>query len=63
MTGAEIVALLTEVVAKGGNLLLNVGPAADGTIPELQAAPLRDAAPGSPRRRRHQRRAGRGRVG
>ena len=43
MTGGEIVALLTEVVAKGGNLLLNVGPAADGTIPELQAAPLRDA--------------------
>ena len=43
MTGREIVALLTEVVAKGGNLLLNVGPAADGTIPELQAAPLRDA--------------------
>jgi alpha-L-fucosidase len=38
-----IIALLTEVVAKGGNLLLNVGPAADGTIPELQAAPLRDA--------------------
>ncbi|HWM18143.1 MAG TPA: alpha-L-fucosidase [Ilumatobacteraceae bacterium] len=43
MTGREIVALLTEVVAKGGNLLLNVGPAADGTIPELQAEPLRDA--------------------
>ena len=43
MTGREIVALLTEVVAKGGNLLLNVGPAVDGTIPELQAAPLRDA--------------------
>jgi alpha-L-fucosidase len=43
MSGREIVALLTEVVAKGGNLLLNVGPAADGTIPELQAAPLRDA--------------------
>ncbi|MGH9135403.1 MAG: alpha-L-fucosidase, partial [Ilumatobacteraceae bacterium] len=43
MTGREIVALLTEVVAKGGNLLLDVGPAADGTIPELQAAPLREA--------------------
>jgi alpha-L-fucosidase len=43
MTGREIVALLTEVVAKGGNLLLNVGPAADGSIPELQARPLREA--------------------
>ncbi len=43
MTGFDIVALLTEVVAKGGNLLLNVGPAADGTIPDLQADPLREA--------------------
>jgi alpha-L-fucosidase len=43
LDGAGIISLLTEVVAKGGNLLLNVGPAADGTIPELQAAPLREA--------------------
>ncbi|TVR25780.1 MAG: hypothetical protein EA389_07705 [Ilumatobacter sp.] len=43
MTAHEVVSLLTEVIAKGGNLLLNVGPAADGTIPELQAAPLRRA--------------------
>jgi alpha-L-fucosidase len=43
MTGVEIVDLFTEVVAKGGHLLLAVGPAADGTIPEMQAAPLRDA--------------------
>ncbi|MGI9644709.1 MAG: alpha-L-fucosidase [Ilumatobacteraceae bacterium] len=43
MTGFDIVALLTEVMAKGGNLLLNVGPAADGTVPELQAQPLREA--------------------
>jgi alpha-L-fucosidase len=43
LDGAGIVALLTEVVAKGGNLLLDVGPAADGSIPELQAAPLRAA--------------------
>lgn len=43
MTAGDIVSLLTEVLAKGGNLLLNVGPAADGTIPELQAAPLRRA--------------------
>ncbi len=40
MSGFDIVALLTEVVAKGGHLLLNVGPAADGTIPDLQTGPL-----------------------
>ncbi len=43
LSGADIVALLTEVVAKGGHLLLNVGPAADGTIPELQRQPLLEA--------------------
>ncbi len=35
--------MLTEVVAKGGNLLLNVGPKADGTIPDIQARILRDS--------------------
>ncbi len=43
LSGFDIVALLTEVVAKGGHLLLNVGPAADGTIPELQRRPLLEA--------------------
>ncbi len=43
MSGFDIVALLTEVIAKGGHLLLNVGPAADGTIPGLQQAPLEAA--------------------
>ncbi len=43
LTGFEIVALYLEVVAKGGHLLIDVGPDADGTIPEIQAAPLRDA--------------------
>lgn len=43
LSGHDIVALLTEVVAKGGHLLLNVGPASDGSIPDLQAEPLRDA--------------------
>ncbi len=32
----ELVRLLVEVVSKGGNLLLNVGPKADGTIPKIQ---------------------------
>ncbi len=36
----EAVRLLAEVVAGGGNLLLNVGPAADGSIPWHQATRL-----------------------
>jgi alpha-L-fucosidase len=43
MSAFDIVALLTEVVAKGGHLLLDVGPDATGVIPELQAQPLREA--------------------
>ncbi len=43
MSAVELVAMLTEVVAKGGNLLLNVGPRADGTIPDVQARTLREA--------------------
>ena len=29
--------LVADVVARGGNLLLNIGPAGDGTIPLVQA--------------------------
>lgn len=43
MTAGEIIDLYTEVLAKGGNLLLSVGPTADGSIPDLQATPLRRA--------------------
>jgi alpha-L-fucosidase len=43
LSAPELVAMLTEVVAKGGNLLLNVGPKADGSIPEIQSRVLREA--------------------
>ncbi len=43
LSGFDIVALYTEVLAKGGHLLLDVGPAADGSVPDLQAQPLRAA--------------------
>ncbi|MDZ7636113.1 MAG: alpha-L-fucosidase [Bacteroidales bacterium] len=34
MSGREAVQLLVDIVVKGGNLLLNIGPAPDGTWPE-----------------------------
>lgn len=43
LSPSGIVALLTEVVAKGGHLLLSVGPDASGTIPELYQDRLRAA--------------------
>lgn len=38
----ELVHLLVKVVGSGGNLLLNVGPAADGTIPVIMQQRLAD---------------------
>jgi alpha-L-fucosidase len=40
----EIICTLIDVVSKNGNLLLNVGPKADGTIPEGDQKILRDLA-------------------
>jgi alpha-L-fucosidase len=39
----EIIKDLVSVVARGGNFMLNVGPKADGTIPEINAAFLRQS--------------------
>lgn len=41
-TSKELVHQLIHVVANGGNLLLNVGPAADGTIPVIMQQRLTD---------------------
>lgn len=40
----EIICYLVDVVSKNGNLLLNIGPKADGTIPEGDTAILKDLA-------------------
>lgn len=37
----ELIHLLIDVTSKNGNLLLNVGPRADGSIPEIQEQRLR----------------------
>lgn len=42
MTSEALVHLLVEKVASGGNLLLNVGPTADGRIPAIQQQRLLD---------------------
>ncbi|MDO9222887.1 MAG: alpha-L-fucosidase [Caulobacter sp.] len=40
MTGPQLLDLYREVTAGGGNLLINVGPRADASIPDVQRAPL-----------------------
>lgn len=42
-TPRDILEMLITTASNGGNLLLNVGPRPDGTIPEDEAAALRDA--------------------
>lgn len=41
LSGFELARHLTDVVSRGGRLLLNVGPTADGEIPEVQQRTLR----------------------
>lgn len=43
MTGKDIVTSLVDIVSKNGNLLLDIGPKNDGTIPEIMSKGLRDA--------------------
>ncbi len=41
LSEAELIRSFVEIVAHGGNLLLNVGPRADGSVPDVQQALLR----------------------
>lgn len=43
-SGGELISLLIETRAKGGNLLLNIGPKPDGEIPIEQEERLREVA-------------------
>lgn len=42
LSGAELIRMFVDVVSKNGNLLINVGPRADGSIPELQRTAMRE---------------------
>lgn len=41
-TGQELILILADTVSRGGNLLLDIGPAADGTIPVIMEERLNE---------------------
>lgn len=41
-TANQLIRIFADVLSMGGNLLLNIGPRADGTIPEIEQETLRD---------------------
>ncbi|MFC9516556.1 alpha-L-fucosidase [Nocardiaceae bacterium NPDC056970] len=41
VSATELIRSFVDIVSKNGNLLIGIGPAADGTVPEEQQAPLR----------------------
>lgn len=41
-TGSELVFILVDTVSRGGNLLLDIGPKADGTIPVIMEQRLKE---------------------
>lgn len=43
-TPSDVIHRLVEIVSKGGNYLLNIGPMADGTIPQPSVATLREVS-------------------
>ncbi|WP_372799313.1 alpha-L-fucosidase, partial [Pontiella sp.] len=43
-SGSKLINMLVETRAKGGNLLINMGPKPDGTIPEAQEERFRELA-------------------
>ena len=41
-TSEQLIRMLVDIVSRGGNLLLNIGPQSDGTIPEIMINRLND---------------------
>ena len=42
MSSREMITLLVDIVSKGGNLLLDVGPMHDGSLSHIQESRLND---------------------